>query len=94
MCINFEEEYKQIDVQIKELQQRKYDLLVQAVEAKGLKTDTKFKINNMGWCKNKYFKVLDELTYYQLTKSGKLDKRISYLKFNFSVLKNVEIVEP
>lgn len=91
--MNYKEEYKKIDEQINELKEKKRNILVQAVEAKGLKVDTKFKTNNMGVYKDKYFKVIDEVTFYQLTKTGKINKSVSYLKFNFSILDNVQIVE-
>lgn len=91
--MNYKEEYKKIDEQINELKEKKRNILVQAVESKGLKVDTKFKINNMGVYKDKYFKVIDEVTFYQLTKTGTINKSVSYLKFNFSILDNVQIVE-
>lgn len=91
--MDYKEEYNKAKQQIKELEQKMYDILVQAVKAKGLQVGSTFKINNIGWSKDKYYKVADEVNYYQLTKNGKIDKRISYLRFNFFVLDNVEIVE-
>lgn len=91
--MDYKAEYKRIGEQIIDLQQKRHEILVQAVEAKGLKVGTVFKIHNLWSYENKLFKVADELNFYQLTKKGKINRAVSYMRFNFTLLDKVEIVE-
>lgn len=91
--MNFEEEYKKIGEQIIQLQSKRIDILAQAVEAKGLKYGTKFKINDSWFFKDKIFIMISNVDFKQLKKDGTINKSVNCNRFYFSILDDVEIIE-
>lgn len=91
--MNYKEEYKKINRQIFELQQKKIDILAQAVESKGLKQGTKFKINDSWFYTDKLFTMVSNLDFKQLKKDGTINKAVNSDRLNFDTLDKVEIIE-
>lgn len=89
----YKKEYEQINNQIIDLQLKQLDILAQAVKAKGLKQGTKFKVNNLWYCQNKIFCVVDKIYYKQLKNDGTINELANCNKLNFDILDNVEIVK-
>lgn len=91
--MNYKEEFIKINRQIFELEKKRRQILAQAVEAKGLKYGTKFKINN-SWCfENKIFQVVSEVNFQQLKKDGTINKSVNINRFDFRILDDVEIIK-